>query len=61
MSDSALELRSRRALLTGGFAGLAALVASAVLRPLPTEPPQATGDNRQRKRSWAGTYVNLVQ
>ena len=37
MSDSESELRSRRAVLTGGFAGLAALVASAVLRPLPVE------------------------
>lgn len=35
MSDSALERRSRRALLTGGFAGLTALVANAILRPLP--------------------------
>ena len=42
MSDRAQDLRSRRALLTGGFAGLAALVANAVLRPLPTAA--ASGD-----------------
>jgi len=37
MSDSGSELRSRRALLTGGIGGLAALIAGAVLRPLPAE------------------------
>ena len=42
MSDSASELRTRRALLTGGIAGLAALIAGAVLRPLPAEA--ADGD-----------------
>jgi len=43
MSDSGSELRTRRALLTGGIGGLAALIAGAVLRPLPAAA--ASGGN----------------